>query len=154
MKIRFVLFICFVVISVTSFGQGVNDNSTSFRTKKKIEVLDTCLKNDSKTYEAFMTIEKDTKFLHLEIVASLENGRCRIEMYDPKGEKWKKDLVFDAGYNAGRIMEITTPDSLPRITVGGYGISLRKPQSGQWRIHLVPDGATGNVKIYYSVSSN
>nr|WP_319997862.1 hypothetical protein [uncultured Draconibacterium sp.] len=156
MKVRLVLFAYLVVISAVSFGQETKDNSTSSDTIKKIVVLEAYLKDDSKPIEAFMNVEKDTRNLSVEIEVSLEKGRVRIEMYDPKGKKGKKDLVFDARHNSGNLIKLTpkksTPESSPFI-IGSLSIVQRKPKNGKWRIKLVPEKATGKVQISYSCSS-
>lgn len=158
MKIKLVLLSSFVIFTLASFGQNTSNHSVSSNTKHEIVLFEINLEENSNLEEAFVNVEKNTKSLFIEIKGSLKKGRFKIQMYDPKGNKWKKDFIVDSR-NVGEVFEFTcrsyipVPDSIrdskQPTFIGRVGIAINRPKSGQWKVKIVPEKAIGNVQVSY-----
>ncbi len=160
MKSKLVLLSSLVIYSLTSFGQNTSNHWLTSVTTQEIVLFEINLEENTKPEEAFMNVEKKTKSLFIDIKGSLEKGRFKIQMYDPKGNKWKNDFIVDSRYD-DEVFEfshkkpITVPDSildskLPiPIMVGRLYLAIIRPKSGQWKVKIVPEKAIGNVQVSY-----
>jgi hypothetical protein len=163
MKSKIVLLSSLVIFTIASFGQNTSNHSASSNTKHEIVLFEINLEENSKFEEAFVNVEKNTKSLFIDINGTLSKGRFKIQMYDPKGNKWKKDIVVDSRYES-EVFELTNkkyiplPDSIrasiqPTIVlVGRLGIAINRPKSGQWKVKVVPEKAIGKVQVSYYFS--
>jgi hypothetical protein len=164
MKSKLVLLSSLVIFTIASFGQNTSNHSVSSNTKHKNVLLEINLEENSKLEEAFLNVEKNTKSLFIDINGTLSKGRFKIQMYDPKGNKWKQDIVVDSQYES-EVFEYTTDkkyiplsDSIRAsiqptlVFVGRLGIAINRPESGQWKVKVVPEKAIGNVQVNYYFS--
>lgn len=160
MKSKLVLLSSFVIFTIASFGQNTSNHSVSSNTKHEHVLFEINLEENSKLEEAFVNVEKNTKSIFIEIKGSLKKGRFKIQMYDPKGKKWKKDFIVDSRYE-GEVFDFThkkyipLPDSIrdskqpTSFFIGRFGIAINRPKSGQWKVMIVPEKAIGNVQVSY-----
>jgi hypothetical protein len=164
MRSKLVLLSSLVISSIASFGQNTSNHSVSSNTKHEIVLFEINLEENSKLEEAFLNVEKNTKSLFIDINGTLSKGRFKIQMYDPKGNKWKQDIVVDSQYES-EVFEYTTDkkyiplsDSIRAsiqptlVFVGRLGIAINRPKSGQWKVKVVPEKAIGNVQVNYYFS--
>ena len=164
MKSKLALLSSLVISSIASFGQITSNYSDSSNIKHKNVLFEINLEENSKQKEAFVNVGKKTKSLFIEIKGSLKKGRFKIQMYDPKGNKWKQDLIVDSRY-VDEVFEFTTdkkyipvPDSILNskqptlVYVGRFGVAINRPKSGQWKVKVVPEKAIGNVQVSYYFS--
>lgn len=164
MKSKLVLVSSLVILAIASYGQNTSNHTVSSNTKHEIVLFDINLEENSKIEEAKLNVGKKTKSLFIEIKGSLKEGRVKVQMYDPKGNKWKKDLIVDSRY-VDEVFEYTTdikyipvPDSILNskqptlVYVGRFGIAINRPKSGQWKVKVVPEKAIGNVQVSYYFS--
>ena len=160
MQSKLVLLSSFVIFTLASFGQNTSNQTLSSNNKHENVIIEINLEENSKPEEAFVNVEKRTRILFLDIKGSLKKGRFKIQMYDPKGNKWKKDFIVDSQYEA-EVFEFThkpiiVPDSIrdskqpTPIFIGRLGIAINRPKSGLWKLMIIPEKAIGNVQISYS----
>jgi hypothetical protein len=157
MKIRLVLLSSFVIFSLASFGQNTSNQFVSSDTVHENVLFEINLEENSKLEEAFVNVKKSNKILFIDIIGSLEQGQFKIQIYDPKGNQWKKDFVVDSRKD-GEVFEFvhqwSVPDSIRESNqptlIGRVGISIHRPKSGEWKVKLVPEKAIGEVRINYS----
>jgi hypothetical protein len=166
MRSKLVLLSSLVISSIASYGQNTSNHSGSSITKHEIVLFDINLEENSKLEEGFVNVEKRTNSLFMEIKGSLKKGQVRVQIYDPKGNKWKRGLVVDSRY-VDEVFEYTTdiksfpvPDSILNskqptptlVYIGRFGIEINRPKSGQWKVIVVPEKAIGNVQVIYYFS--
>ncbi|GHN01704.1 hypothetical protein WSM22_31930 [Cytophagales bacterium WSM2-2] len=94
------------------------------------------LENDSKAEDVVISVEKETESFELVISSSVMAGKLSIEILDPSGNK-QGNFSVDA--------QLAT-EKQERVT-GNFHKSLKEPQSGNWKIKIMPTAAKGQIKI-------
>ena len=94
------------------------------------------LETVSKSQEVILNIEGGVERFELNINSVVNTGDLKIELYDPRG---KNQGVFALGtqLDAGNSERVD----------GNIQKSLKDPQSGAWRVKILPSEATGTVTI-------
>ncbi|MCD4731720.1 MAG: hypothetical protein K8R74_14030 [Bacteroidales bacterium] len=164
MNSKLIFLSSFVIFTIAAFGQNTSKQSVSSNTKHEIVLFDLNLEQNSKIEEAFVNVERNAKSLFLNVKGSLKKGRLKVQIYDPKGNKWKKELIVDSRY-VDEVFKYTTdkkyipvPDLILHskqptlVYVGRFGIAINRPKSGQWKVKIVPEKAIGNVQVSYYFS--
>ncbi len=161
MKSRIILLSSLVILTIASFGQNASNHSVSSNTKHENVLIEINLEENSKLEEDFLNVDKRTKSLFIEIRGSLKKGQVRVQIYDPKGKKWKQDLAVDSRY-ADEVFKYPGPRSIPvpdsirystkptLVYIGRFGITINRPKSGHWKVKVVPENAIGKVQVCYS----
>jgi hypothetical protein len=124
------LIIGFILIYASSTAQKP-DSFAKTNLEREIS-----LKNDSKTEEITITIEQGTKLFELMINSSIKSGKLTIEIFDPSGTKQGNFSV-----------ETQLGSDKNEQVVGNFHKSLKEPQSGNWRIKIIPVMANGLLSI-------
>lgn len=122
-------------------GKGKTANEKNFfssqgsRTKvdmeRRIE-----LEHDSKTEEVFIEIKEKDQQLLLLISSSVRDGKLTIELYDPNNIK-QGNYTIETQLKSKKGEQVN----------GNIRKSISEPQTGKWRVKIIPKDVTGDVKI-------
>lgn len=135
------LIICALIFSVTVFGQNQERNVFSINSGTNVNLKRAIkLEKDSKPEEIIINIKQKTQRLELMIISSVSNGKLTIEVYDPNDIK-------QGNYTVG-----TQLSSEKREEVNGIiRKSLNEPQTGNWKVKIIPSDATGRINIHVGI---
>lgn len=125
-------------VSIEVLGQSVdndvlleNESHTKVDLQRKIK-----LENDSKPVEVLITIKDNTQRFEFRISSSINSGKLTIEVYDPFGTR---QGYFAVGNQLNSEFEEEANGSIRK--------SLFEPQSGEWKLKIIPKEATGTIRI-------
>lgn len=131
-------FLCAFFVSIQAFAQTPNENGSinedSF-TKSDLS-RKIMLENDSKTAEILIDIKDNIQRFELWISSSINNGKLTIEVYDPNGTK-------QGYYSVGNQLN----SEFEEEANGSIRKSLFEPQPGNWKVKIMPQEATGTIRI-------
>jgi hypothetical protein len=131
-------FLCAFFVSIQAFAQNPNENGSinedSF-TKSDLS-RKIMLENDSKTAEILIDIKDNIQRFELWISSSINNGKLTIEVYDPDGTK-------QGYYSVGNQLN----SEFEEEANGSIRKSLFEPQPGNWKVKIMPQEATGTIRI-------
>lgn len=98
------------------------------------------LERDSKSEEVILPIEDDVDVFKLIVTSSVTAGNLKIEVYDPEGNR-------QGTYSVGTQLNARKPEHVN----GNINKALKDPQTGNWKVNIVPAEATGTVTIQTSL---
>ncbi|MCU4177049.1 hypothetical protein [Carboxylicivirga sp. N1Y90] len=94
------------------------------------------LEHDSKTEEVFIEIKEKDQQLLLVISSSVRDGKLTIELYDPNNTK-QGNYTIETQLQSKKKEQVN----------GNIRKAINEPQSGNWRVKIIPKDVTGDVKI-------
>jgi hypothetical protein len=132
------LIFCSLFLSIEALAQSTNDNeSIDENSYTKSDLFRKIrLENNSKTAEILIDIKDNIQRFELWISSSINNGKLTIEVYDPDG-------IRQGYYSVGNQLN----SEFEEEANGSIRKSLFEPQSGNWKVKIVPQEATGTIKI-------
>jgi len=139
MKIRTVLLVCTLLISLTTFSQKqINEtNKTEINQSTKFNFQRIIQLDEHKTNEEIdIIIQEQTKKFVLTIDTSVSSGKLTVEIYDSNE---KKKGTFSVG------TQLKNQNS--EHAQGKINKYLIDPQPGHWKIKIIPINAKGIIKI-------
>lgn len=104
---------------------------TNFSTQR-----DLLLENDSKAKEVKINVPQHIKKLNISINSSVNKGKIKIELYNPKG-------VLKGSF----VIETQVSSAKREIARGNIRKHLTEPQAGEWKVKIIPTTATGRIAI-------
>lgn len=136
------LIICALIFSVTVFGQSHETKVTSSKSAEtKVDLQRTIrLEKDSKPEDIIINIKQKTQRFELMINSSVSIGKLTIEVYDPNDTK-------QGNYTVGTQLNSNKKE----MVNGNIRKSLNEPQTGNWKVKIIPSDATGNIKIQTAI---
>lgn len=136
------LIICALIFSVTVFGQNHEKNvSSSKESETKVDLQRTIrLEKDSKPEEIIINIKQKTQRFELMINSSVSYGKLTIEVYDPNDTK-QGNFTVGTQFNSEKIEMVN----------GNIRKSLNEPQTGNWKVKIIPSDATGQIRIQTAI---
>lgn len=134
--------IIILMLSLTTLGQTKENSPTRDKNSQTQVDLQRAIKldKDSKTEEVTITIKPNTQRFQIVISSLVSNGKLTIELYDPKGTK-------QGNFTVGTQLTSSKQEKVQ----GNIRKSLKEPQAGQWKVKIIPDGATGDIRIQTGV---
>lgn len=132
---------CIFLVSFTAYGQkqeaNVSGGTPSVKPDTRVNLQRKIrMEHDSKPEEVILSIDDEVDSFELIINSSVSAGNLIIEVYDPKGNK---QGTFSGGtqLNARKSEQVS----------GNISKILKDPESGNWKVNIVPTEATGMVII-------
>lgn len=137
-KTSCLIFNFFLLSMTTAWGQNqVSIVTSSKDSQTKVNLERTIfLENNSKTEEVIINIEEQTQRFELMINSSVSAGKLTIEIYDPNGTK-------QGNFSVGTQLN---SDKSEKVN-GNIIKSLNEPQTGDWKVKIIPAEATGIIGI-------
>jgi len=135
---KIVSIICMFLVSFSVLGQTqANDESfdTESGTSAKL-VRSMRLDNDSKSFVVKINIKDNVQRFEFMINSSVHIGKLTIEVYDPKEIK-RGNFAVGTQLNS----------EIEESATGNIRKSLFEPQSGEWKVKIIPVSATGTIHI-------
>lgn len=145
MKIRvaYLSFCIFLISLVASAQKGEIEASidTSIISDTKVEVeREIRLERNSKSEDVILSIERGVDRFELVINTSVTAGNLKIKVYDPRGNS---QGTFSIGKELSAEKSERVQQSIRK--------SLEHPQSGDWKVSIMPVDVTGTVTISTSL---
>jgi len=134
MKKKTVLLIYVLFVSLSIFAQNENkqtNQTTNFNFQRTIK-----LEQNSKEEVVVINIEKQTKRFDFKIDTSVSSGKLTIEIYDSNGKK-------QGTFSVGNQLNLQNAERAE----GNINKSLVDPQSGDWKIKIIPIKVDGMIQI-------
>ena len=139
------LTLCIVLLFSAVWGQKQGTNipadtrSSTSDTRLNLQ-REIRLEANSKPEKVILDIDENVARFELVINITVTSGKLKIEVYDPKGNIQGTFLVGTQ----------LNSEKLERVS-GNINKSLKDPQSGSWKISIIPAEATGSITIQTSV---
>lgn len=153
MKSKLVLLCSFIVLSLFSFGQKTASTYVLLDSTLDKKLIEIDLLESSEPKEVFFRVSRKIKSITIKFSATLKNGKCKMGIYDPKGEMYGRYLVLDSKYSGqGNVVSIPNNNSPSLFFSGRFNWVIKKPKPGKWKIILLPENANGNIQISYSIA--
>ena len=132
---------CILLASVTAWGQkqetNVSADTPSVMSDTRVDLQRRIsMERDSKSEEVILNIDDDVDSFDLIINSSVTAGVLKIEVYDPKGNN-------QGTFSVGRQLNAQKSEQVN----GKINKALKDPQSGNWKVNIVPTETTGTVII-------
>ena len=136
------LVLSLILSSQLVFGQQLSGYmSTTEASKTAMDLQRSILfENDSKSEEIILEVNPSTKRFDLSINATINIGELTVEVYDPQNTKQGNFTV-----------QTQLSSNKEELVTGNFRKSLREPQSGQWKVKIIPDKATGKMNIQTAI---
>ena len=131
------LIISSLIFSFTAFGQIVTSKSSETRVDLQRTIR---LEKDSMPEEVIIYIKQKTQRFELLINSSVTIGKLTIEVYDPNDTK-------QGNFTVGTQLNSEKKE----MVNGNIRKLLNEPQTGNWKVKIIPSNATGNVKIQTAI---
>lgn len=125
--------------SLTAIGQNPSLLTRSFDTEFD-SMREIQLTNSSQDEEIYVDITEDTQKLDFLIRSTVSNGKLTIEVYDSNDIKQGNFTI-----------ETLTSSDKAELANGRYKKSLYEPQSGKWKVRIIPTDATGTVILQSTI---
>lgn len=130
-----IILLCFTVWGQKQNNVSADTSSIISDTRVNLE-RKISLESNSKSEDIILNIEENFDRFELVINSSVTAGDLKIEVYDPKG---KNQGIFSVGTQLNG-------EKLERVN-GNINKSLKDPQSGHWKVSILPTKATGTITI-------
>ena len=131
MKIRTILWVLTMLLSITSFAQTENKQATEFKFQRKIQ-LENCKNNE----EIIISIAEQTKEFKLMIDTSVSEGKVTVEIYDSNEKK-------QGTFSVGTQLDIQNSE----FAKGTINKALLEPEDGNWKVKIISSNAKGIIQI-------
>ena len=135
------LTLCILLVSFVAWGQKQEENlsvaaSAEGSDTKVLLQRKITLDGTSKAEEVILNVERAVNRFELNVNSSVITGELKVEFYDPNG---KNQGTFSVGtqLDAGK----------SEMVDSNIQKSLEGPQSGVWKVKIIPTEATGTVTI-------